>query len=86
MLPYNEPARKRGLTAIDGALMLMIVLLMVQMWLLVSTLEGYLAGHHDVVVPGAVISGLLFTACGGLLLFVLRLDREAKARRKPPST
>jgi len=63
----------------------MIVLLMVQMWLLVSTLEGYLAGHHDVVIPGAIISGLLFAACGGLLLFVFRLDREAKARRKNPS-
>ena len=36
---------QRGITAIDGAIALIAVLLIIQMWLLTATLEAYLAGH-----------------------------------------
>jgi hypothetical protein len=71
-------SRPRALTAIDGALALVAVLLVVQMWLLTATLETYLAGHHEAAVPGAVVSGLLFAACVGLYVFVLRVDAEVR--------
>ena len=70
--------RQRALTAINGAVALVIVLLMVQIWLLTSTLESFLAGHRETAVPAAVISGLLFLVCLGLYLLVDRLDREAR--------
>jgi uncharacterized protein DUF6755 len=70
--------RPRALTAIDGALALVAVLLVVQMWLLTATLETYLAGHHEAAVPGAIVSALLFAACVGLYLFVLRVDAEVR--------
>jgi hypothetical protein len=78
----NNPTRKRGLTAIDGALALIALLLIVQMWLLTATLESYLAGHHEVVLPGAIISGLIFLVCAGLYLFVRRIDAEARVRQE----
>ena len=71
-------SRSRALTAIDGALALVAVLLVVQMWLLTATLETYLAGHHEAAVPGAIVSALLFAACVGLYLFVLRVDTEVR--------
>jgi uncharacterized protein DUF6755 len=71
----NEP---RGLTAIDGAMALIVVLLIVQIWLLSATLESYLAGHAEAAVPGAVISGILFLACLALYLFVDRIDSEVR--------
>jgi hypothetical protein len=71
-------SRSRALTAIDGALALMAVLLVVQMWLLTATLETYLAGHHGAAVPGAIVSGLLFAACFGLYAFVLHVDAEVR--------
>jgi uncharacterized protein DUF6755 len=71
-------SRPRALTAIDGALALVAVLLVVQMWLLTATLETYLAGHHEAAVPGAIVSALLFAACIGLYLFVLRVDSEVR--------
>ena len=73
----NSPrvAQTRGLTAIDGAMALIVLLLVVQMWLLSATLDAYLAGHSDAALPGAVISGGLFLACGGLYLFVRRLGK-----------
>jgi len=60
--------RSRSLTAIDGAISLIAVLLIVQMWLLTATLESYLAGHHDAALPAAY-------------LFIGRADR---ASRQPP--
>jgi hypothetical protein len=69
---------RRGLTAIDGAMALIIIVVMVQMWLLSATLEAYLAGHRDAALPGAIVSGLLFLACFALYLFVDRIDAESR--------
>jgi predicted Co/Zn/Cd cation transporter (cation efflux family) len=78
----KRPTGKRGLTAIDGALALIALLLIVQMWLLTATLESYLAGHHEVVIPAAIISGLFFLVCVGLYFFVRRIDVEARSGRE----
>ena len=63
-----------GLTAIDGAIALIAILLVIQMWLLTATLEAYLAGHTEPILPAAIISGILFAACGGLFLFIRNID------------
>lgn len=76
----SRRAPTRGLTAIDGAIALIAVLLIVQMWLLTATLEAYLAGHHEVALPGALVSLVLFAACAGLYLFVGRIDAEVRRR------
>ena len=77
MQPLRPPER-RGLTAIDGALALIAILLIVQMWLLTATLESFLAGHHEGALPAAVVSAVLFLACVGLYLFVEGVDREER--------
>jgi len=74
----GKPPQSRGLTAIDGAMVLIIVLLVVQIWLLSATLESYLAGHRDAAVPGAIISAILFAACFALYRFVDRIDSEVR--------
>jgi hypothetical protein len=74
----GNPPQNRGLTAIDGAMALIVVLLIVQIWLLSATLESFLAGHRAAAIPGAIISGLLFFACLGLYLFVDRVDSEVR--------
>ena len=50
----TNPPQNRGLTAIDGAMALIVILLIVQIWLLSATLESYLAGHREAVLPGAI--------------------------------
>ena len=86
MSEQTPPTRKQGLTAIDGALALIALLLIVQMWLLTATLESYLAGHHRVAVPAAIVSGVLFLCCAGLYSFVRRVDAEARDSQEPPGT
>ena len=74
-----EPTKqRRGLVAIDGALALIVILLIVQIWLLSATLEALLAGHSGPVLPAAIVSGLLFSACFALNVFVDRIDRNSR--------
>jgi hypothetical protein len=84
--PSRFPPERRGLTAIDGALALIAILLIVQMWLLTATLESFLAGHHEGALPAAAVSALLLSACFGLYRFVEGVDRETRRARegRPP--
>ena len=75
-------ARRRRGVAIDAAMVLVILVLMVQMWLLTATLESYLAGHHDVVIPGLAVSAVLVLACLALYAFVRRVDRQVRRLRR----
>ena len=67
--------RSQRITATNGAMALMIVLLITQVWLLSATLNTFLAGHPEAAIPGAIASGLLFAGCLALYRFVVRLDR-----------
>ena len=75
---FSKPIQNRGLTAIDAVTALIVVLLVIQMWLLSATLDTYLAGHTDAVIPAAVFSGLICATCFGLYGFVRRIDRSAR--------
>jgi hypothetical protein len=76
----SNPARLRRRVAIDAAMVLVIVVLILQMWLLTATLESYLAGHHGVALPAFLSSLVLFAVCAFLYRLVLRVDRM----REPP--
>jgi hypothetical protein len=67
--------RRRRRVAVDAAMVMVILVLMVQMWLLTATLESYLAGHHGVALPGLLSSITLFGFCAFLYRLVLRIDR-----------
>jgi hypothetical protein len=72
--------QRHGLVAIDGAMALIFILLIFQIWLLSATLEAFLAGHTGAVLPAAIFSGLVFLGCLVLDLFVTGVDQ---ASRKP---
>lgn len=74
-----EPSKqRRGLVAIDGAMALIVILLIVQIWLLSATLETYLAGHAGAVLPATIFSGLLFSAAVALSSFVSSVDKGSR--------
>ncbi len=74
-------SRKGGSTAIEGAMGLIAILLIVQMWLLTATLAAFLAGHDETILPAALISGIIFAACVGLFIFIRRIDATVRATR-----
>lgn len=73
-----EKTHGRAVVSIDGALALIAILLVVQMWLLTAALESHLAGHHETAVPAAIVSLVLFLASLALFLFVDALDAEVR--------
>ena len=80
MASLERYKQRHGLVAINGAMTLVVIFLIVQIWLLSATLETFLAGHAGAVLPAAIFSGLLFLGCLVLDLFVTRVDQES---RKP---
>jgi FtsH-binding integral membrane protein len=78
MKAQYTPLHGRGLTAMDGVITLIVILLIVQMWLLSATLAAYLAGHRSAVVPAAFVSGLIFAGCAALYGFVEHIDHNAR--------
>jgi predicted Co/Zn/Cd cation transporter (cation efflux family) len=80
--PQNEKGlpQGRGLSAIDGSITLIVILLIVQMWWLTASLEAYLSGHRESALPAAIVSGILFVVCLLLFLFIRRVDREVRKR------
>lgn len=69
-------SRARAQAAIDGAIALLVVILVAQMWVLGASLESYLAGHRGSAVAGAIASAALFAGAFGLYLFIRRIDRD----------
>lgn len=75
---YNSPLRKRAGRALSGALALIVVLLVVQIWLLMASVESWLAGHHEVALPAAIISGVLFAISVGLLALIRKTEQTGR--------
>ncbi len=78
---YNSPLRKRAGRALSGALALIVVLLVVQIWLLMASVESWLAGHHEVALPAAIISAVLFAISVGLLALIRRTEQSGRDPR-----
>ena len=72
------PPKSRGLTAIAGAMSLIAVLLIVQIWLLSAALEAFLGGKRSSALPAAIFSAVMFLICFGLYLFVDRVDADVR--------
>lgn len=75
MKGLSNSGRQRRRVAIDAAMVMIIIVLVVQMWLLTATLESYLAGHHGVALPALLSTAALFGVCVFLYRLVLRIDR-----------
>jgi len=79
----TSEVRHRRQTVVNAAIVFVVILLIVQMWLLTATLESYLAGHRGVALPGALVSGALFSICFLLYRFAARAEKAED--RDPPS-
>ena len=84
MKGLSNPARRRRRVAIDAAMVMIILVLMVQMWLLTATLESYLAGHHGVALPALLSTAGLFGVCAFLYRLVMRVDRMQESVSATP--
>jgi hypothetical protein len=69
-------SREQRLTMIYGILCVVLVIVMLQLWLLIATMNAYLGGDHSVIFPAALASLICLGLNAGLLRYVFRMDRQ----------
>jgi hypothetical protein len=57
-------------------LCIVLVLVMLQLWLLMATMNAYLGGDQSVIWPAALASLVCFGLNAGLLRYVFRMERR----------
>jgi hypothetical protein len=66
-MPHNpQSANRQRDTTLSLVMAFVIVLLLVQLWLLVETVESVLGGVDAIILPATVASGFCFLAAWGL--------------------
>lgn len=69
-------SREQRLTVIYGILCVVLMIVMLQLWLLIATMNAYLGGDHSVIWPAALASLICLALNVGLLWYVFRMERK----------
>ena len=70
--------RQQRTTIVQGMLVFVLMLVVLQLWLLTATMNAYLGGDESVVWPAAGASAACLLLNGGLLRYLYQLDRERR--------
>lgn len=77
----NRPfGREQRATIVDGMLVFVVIVVILQLWLLTATMNAWLGGDDAVVWPAAAMSGAGLGLNVGLLMYLGRIERTRKAR------
>jgi hypothetical protein len=69
-------SRDQRTTIINGMLVFVLIVLILQLWLLTATMNAYLGGDESVIWPAAIASLLCLVLNAGLLQYLRRLDQR----------
>ena len=72
-------SRDQRTTIIDGMLVFVLIVVVLQLWLLTATMNAWLGGDDTVVWPAAVVSAAGLALNVGLLKYLGRIERRAGA-------
>ncbi len=69
-------SRDQRMTMVYGILSIVLIIVMLQLWLLMATMNAYLGGDQSVIWPGALASLLCLGLNAGLLRYIYRMERR----------
>ncbi|MEA2328513.1 MAG: hypothetical protein QOE68_3472 [Thermoanaerobaculia bacterium] len=69
-------SRKQKSTIVFGILSIVVMMVILQLWLLMATMNAFLAGQERVIIPAAVASIICFMLNAGLLSYIYRMERR----------
>ena len=72
--------RDQRTTIINGLLVFVLIVVILQLWLLTATMNAWLGGDDSVVWPAAAVSVGGLTLNVGLLKYLGRIERTRRAR------
>jgi len=67
---------QQRLTIVYGILSIVLIITMLQLWLLMATMNAYLGGDETVIWPAALVSLVGFGLNAGLLWYLYRIERK----------
>jgi hypothetical protein len=70
--------REQRTTIVYGVLCLVLLIVVMQLWLLTATMNGYLGGDETLIWPAAVVSVLCFALAARLLKYVYQIERPER--------
>jgi len=70
--PFSRSQRS---TIVLGIMTLVLLLVILQLWLFTATMEAYLGGNDNIVVPGLVASLVCLLLNFGLFHYLRNLER-----------
>ena len=70
--PFTHEGR---MTIVYGILAIVLIIVMLQLWLLMATMNAYLGGDESVILPAAVGSLAFLGLNGGLLWYLYKIER-----------
>jgi len=71
--PYT---REQRMPIVQGMLVFVLILVILQLWLLTATMNAYLGGDTAIVWPAAVASLICFALNAGLVRYLRKLERR----------
>ena len=75
MSVHRPFTRDQRTTIVYGMLAFVLMLVVLQLWLLTSTMNAYLGGDESVIWPAAMASLACLLLNAGLLRYLYRIDR-----------
>lgn len=73
-------SRDQRMTIVNGMLVFVLIVVILQLWLLTATMNAWLGGDESIVWPGAVVSAGGFALNVGLFVYLRRIERMRKGR------
>ena len=68
--------REQRMTVVYGILCIVLIIVMLQLWLLMATMNAFLGGDQSVIWPGTIASFVCLGLNAGLLWYVYRMERR----------
>ena len=68
--------REQRMTIVYGILCIVLIIVMLQLWLLMATMNAYLGGDESVIWPAALASAVCFLLNAGLLWYLYKMERR----------
>jgi hypothetical protein len=67
--------REQRTTVVYGMLCVVLVIVVLQLWLLIATMNAFLGGDESVIWPAAGASTICLLLNAGLLRYLYRMER-----------
>jgi hypothetical protein len=68
-------ARSQRMAIVNGILVIVVMIIILQLWLLTATMNAYLGGDHEILLPAALVSLFCLALIGGLIWYLYALDK-----------